>query len=136
MTTPTTHPNALLELGSATVIEHVSGQQTSGAFATLEFRVQSGGPTPPAHVHEREDEFSYVIEGALEVTVGDTTRQGRAWAQTIFKPRASRTASLSSVTSPCDSSRWSSRPGSTGTSMTWPTQSGSPARSTASWPTS
>jgi quercetin dioxygenase-like cupin family protein len=87
MTTPiTTAPTPLLELGGATVIEHVSGEQTAGAFATLEFRVTNGAPTPPTHVHEHEDELSYVIEGALEVTVGDTTHLVRA-GETIVKPR-------------------------------------------------
>lgn len=87
MTTPiSTAPTPMLELGGATVIEHVSGEQTAGAFATLEFRVSHGAPTPPTHVHEREDELSYVIEGALEVTIGDTVHLVRA-GETIVKPR-------------------------------------------------
>lgn len=76
----------LLELGGSSVIEHVNGEQTAGAFALLEFRVQGGYPTPPTHVHEHEDELTYVIEGALEVTVDGTTRTVRA-GETIVKPR-------------------------------------------------
>lgn len=87
MTTPTTTaPSPLLQLGGATVIEHVPGEQTSDAFALLEFHVLNGSPTPPPHVHEHEDELSYVIEGVLEVTVGDTTRHVRA-GESVFKPR-------------------------------------------------
>ena len=81
-----TGPTILLELGGSTVVEHIAGEQTSGATALVEFRIESGYPVPPAHVHEREDELTYVIEGALEVTVGTETRVVRA-GESIFKPR-------------------------------------------------
>src|SRR5689334_25328274 len=40
----------------------VDGDQTGGAFAVAEDR-SSPGFGPPPHVHEREDESFYVIEG-------------------------------------------------------------------------
>ena len=40
----------------------VDGQRTGGAFAVAEDR-SSPGFGPPPHVHEREDESFYVIEG-------------------------------------------------------------------------
>jgi quercetin dioxygenase-like cupin family protein len=86
MTTTAVRPDPLLELGGSTVTEHLGGEHTGGAIALLEFRIETGYPVPPPHVHEREDELTYVIEGALEVTIGDETRTVRA-GESIFKPR-------------------------------------------------
>ena len=86
MTTTTARPHALLRLGGSTVIEHLGGEQTRGAIALIEFRIEPGYPVPPPHVHEHEDEITYVIEGALEVTIGDETRTIRA-GESIHKPR-------------------------------------------------
>jgi len=88
MTLSIAGPTILLELGGSTVVEHVGGEQTGGALALLEFRLEPGYPVPPAHVHEREDELTYVIEGALEVTLDNETRTVGA-GETIFKPRGS-----------------------------------------------
>ena len=86
MTTTAHRPRPLLEIGGSTVTEHLSGDETCGALALIEFHVQPGYPVPPPHVHEHEDEITYVIEGALEVTVGDEVRVVRA-GESIFKPR-------------------------------------------------
>ncbi len=86
MATTIDQPRTLLEFGGSTVTEHLGGDRTGGALALLEFRVQPGYPVPPAHLHEREDEITYVIEGALEVTVGDEVRVLQA-GESIFKPR-------------------------------------------------
>jgi quercetin dioxygenase-like cupin family protein len=79
-------PAPLLELGGSTVTEHLGGEQTDGALALLEFLVAPDYPVPPPHVHEREDELTYVLEGALEVTIGGEARIVRA-GEAIFKPR-------------------------------------------------
>ena len=86
MTTTAIRPDPLLELDGSSVTEHVGGEQTGGALALLEFRIQPGYPVPPPHIHEREDEITYVIEGALEVTIADQTRTLRA-GESIMKPR-------------------------------------------------
>jgi quercetin dioxygenase-like cupin family protein len=86
MITTAARPNPLLELNGSSVIEHLGGEQTGGEIALLEFRIEPGYPVPPPHIHEREDELTYVIEGALEVTIGDETRTIRA-GESIFKPR-------------------------------------------------
>jgi quercetin dioxygenase-like cupin family protein len=86
MTASTIQPQALLQLGGSTVIEHLAGEQTGGAIALIEFRIEPGYPVPPAHVHEGEDEITYVIEGALEVTIGDEARTVHA-GESVFKPR-------------------------------------------------
>jgi quercetin dioxygenase-like cupin family protein len=86
MTTTAIRSDPLLELHGSSVTEHVGGEQTGGALALLEFRIQPGYPVPPPHIHEREDEITYVIEGALEVTIADQTRTLRA-GESIMKPR-------------------------------------------------
>jgi quercetin dioxygenase-like cupin family protein len=76
----------LLELGGSTVIEHLGGEQTGGASALIEFRIAPGYPAPPAHVHTREDELTFVLEGELDVTIGDETRTLHA-GEAVFKRR-------------------------------------------------
>ena len=47
MTTTAAQPHVLLELGGSTVIEHLAGDQTGGAIALIEFRLEPGYPVPP-----------------------------------------------------------------------------------------
>jgi mannose-6-phosphate isomerase-like protein (cupin superfamily) len=42
----------------------ITGEQTLGAYAMIEGVVPPGGGTPP-HVHHREDEAFYVLEGEV-----------------------------------------------------------------------
>ena len=86
ITTTFALPEPLVRLGGSTVTEHLGGEQTGGACALMEFRVEPGYPVPPPHVHTHEDEISFVIEGGLDVTIGDETRTVRA-GEAIFKPR-------------------------------------------------
>jgi quercetin dioxygenase-like cupin family protein len=44
--------------------------QTGGAFALIEWSAPVGFGPPP-HVHEREDEAFYVLEGTMEIDCGD-----------------------------------------------------------------
>jgi quercetin dioxygenase-like cupin family protein len=76
----------LLKLGGSSVTEHLGGEQTGGASALVEFRIEPGYPVPPPHVHTHEDEITYVLEGDLDVTVGPETRTLGA-GEAIFKPR-------------------------------------------------
>jgi hypothetical protein len=52
-----------------------SGDQTGGSFGLVEVSTPEGSGPPP-HVHEREDELFYVLEGTYEVTVGGELRGG------------------------------------------------------------
>jgi quercetin dioxygenase-like cupin family protein len=45
-----------------------SGEETGGAFALIEAMVPPGGGPPP-HIHRREDEAFYVLEGNLRFHV-------------------------------------------------------------------
>jgi mannose-6-phosphate isomerase-like protein (cupin superfamily) len=50
-----------------------TGEETRGAFTVLEWQAPVGFG-PPRHVHEREDEVFYVLDGAMQVVCDD-----RSW---------------------------------------------------------
>jgi len=55
-----------------------SGRQTGGVYALSEIRV-SPNNGPPPHIHSREDESFFVLEGEIDFQVGDekiTARPG------------------------------------------------------------
>jgi len=58
------------------------GEQTGGAYALAEAIVLPGGGPPP-HVHSREDESFYVLEGEVTFTVDgrDTVAQAGTFVQ-------------------------------------------------------
>ena len=63
----------------------VTGDQTGGAFAVAEDR-SAPGFGPPPHVHEREDEAFYVLEG--EYAFGSDEGEVRAGPGTfVFAPK-------------------------------------------------
>lgn len=59
--------------------------QTGGLFALKESRSRRGSG-PPLHVHEREDEACYVIDGDVTVFVGDEVLRATAGSW-IYLPR-------------------------------------------------
>ena len=73
--------NTLLPFGRGRSIENsrwymgnvmsflVNGEQTDGAFSMTEY-LSKPGNEPPAHVHDREDEFLYVLEGRIDAYIG------------------------------------------------------------------
>ena len=49
-----------------------TSERTDGSLVLLEnLTAPDGGPPP--HIHEREDEFFYVLDGAFEIRIGDAT---------------------------------------------------------------
>jgi quercetin dioxygenase-like cupin family protein len=48
----------------------LTGEQSGGDWAVIEWRVRAGGE-PPLHTHTREDETLYILEGAITAYVGD-----------------------------------------------------------------
>src|SRR5438270_905474 len=57
-------------LGGMGVVFKVSGADTGGAFAVVEHPIEPGRLVLP-HVHQHEDEYSYVLEGTVGARVGD-----------------------------------------------------------------
>ena len=49
-----------------------TAEETRGQFALIEATARKGN-VPPRHVHHREEETFYVLEGEMNVTVGDRT---------------------------------------------------------------
>jgi quercetin dioxygenase-like cupin family protein len=47
-----------------------TGKDTNGAYTQFEVAVLPGGGPPP-HIHHREDETFYVVEGNLEIRLGE-----------------------------------------------------------------
>lgn len=60
---------AIWFLGTRMTVK-AGGEQTHGAVTVVDCECPPGFG-PPAHVHHREDEIFYVLEGTLEVTCGD-----------------------------------------------------------------
>lgn len=67
---------ALYWLGELAII-HVTGKETDGRYCMIELYATNEG-SPPWHVHHREDEGFYVIEGELTISVGGNTSKLKA----------------------------------------------------------
>ena len=63
----------------------LTGEDTNGQFTLIE-EENAPGTSIPLHVHENEDEIFKVIEGEMEITVGDTTTILKA-GDLAFGPR-------------------------------------------------
>src|SRR5262250_517189 len=59
--------------------------ETNGAFSLFE-AILVPGTEPPPHVHSREDELFYVLEGEFDVYVGEEVFNGTT-GECIFLPR-------------------------------------------------
>ena len=51
----------------------VTGEESGGAYFAMEALVPPGGGPPP-HIHTREDETFYLLEGQLEFVLGEELR--------------------------------------------------------------
>jgi mannose-6-phosphate isomerase-like protein (cupin superfamily) len=81
-------------MSSSIVASLLSGQvigTTDDAFVIAEWRDAGGPPGPPRliaprHIHHRDDEAWYVLEGILRVQVGTDEVEARA-GSAVFVPR-------------------------------------------------
>ena len=62
-----------------------TGAETDGRFSLIEVQNAPGGGSPP-HIHHGEDEFFYILEGEVEVTIGDQKILGKP-GSFVFAPR-------------------------------------------------
>jgi quercetin dioxygenase-like cupin family protein len=59
-----------LNIAGSPIFHKVKSRDTNGVFSVMEF-VTPPGKGVALHVHEREDELVYLLEGEIEVTLGD-----------------------------------------------------------------
>ena len=64
----------------------IGGEQTQGNFALVEHPIKPRSLAAPMHTHEREDEYTYVLEGEIGVQLGEEVRVARP-GDLVFKPR-------------------------------------------------
>lgn len=62
-----------------------TAEDTEGKFALIE-AVARKGNTPPPHIHHREDEIFYVVEGEITASVGNKTIKATP-GTLVFMPR-------------------------------------------------
>ena len=62
-----------------------TGEETGGRFALME-QVARKGNVPPRHIHHREDETFYVVEGEMTFSIGDRTIKATP-GTAVFAPR-------------------------------------------------
>ena len=62
-----------------------TGKETGGAFAAFEFHIPSGNG-PPLHMHHRETEFFFVLDGEFEFYVGGQTLRRKAGESLLAPP--------------------------------------------------
>ncbi len=63
----------------------LTGAQSGDAYFVVEANVPPGGG-PPLHIHEREDETFYILEGECSFQIGDSKLRASA-GDFIFAPR-------------------------------------------------
>ncbi|MDP9074049.1 MAG: cupin domain-containing protein [Actinomycetota bacterium] len=103
------------------------GEDTHGAFTLMQYLLPPGFGPPP-HIHHREDEAFYVLEGEFDVTCGK-----HSWRATpgsfILLPRGithsfqtweTSAVKLLQVTSPAQFEHYAAEMGEAATSMTLP----------------
>ncbi len=56
----------------------ITGGDSGGGFALVEHRLAPGAVAAPLHFHTREDEYSYVLEGAVGASLGEEEVFARA----------------------------------------------------------
>ena len=78
---------AVWVLGGQLLTYKVTAEQTGGAYSLFEDTVPPKGGAPP-HIHHREDESFYVVEGEFEFfRDGETIRAGAG--SLVYVPRGS-----------------------------------------------
>jgi mannose-6-phosphate isomerase-like protein (cupin superfamily) len=64
----------------------VHGEDTDGRFALIEHTLPPKSLGAPTHVHEREDEYSFVLTGEVGFQLGDEVLTAGP-GETVIKPR-------------------------------------------------
>jgi quercetin dioxygenase-like cupin family protein len=75
----------------------VTGEQTGGAFAVADHLARRGNASP-IHVHDRDDETFFVLDGELRVLVGDEEHTAGPGTVAVLPRRVSHAYVVISVT--------------------------------------
>jgi mannose-6-phosphate isomerase-like protein (cupin superfamily) len=73
-------------LGSIGVRFMVDGAETDGGFSLVEHPMSPRALAAPLHMHTREDEYSFVLEGRMGALLGDDVVEAGP-GDLVFKPR-------------------------------------------------
>lgn len=69
------------DLGPNRAVFSLSAEETGGRYSLTEFTMAPPpAPGPPPHIHEDADEAIYVLDGTLEMEIGDERMTGSAGA--------------------------------------------------------
>ena len=66
-------------------IRFMIGEETQGNFALVEYLIGARALAAPMHTHEREEEYTYVLEGEVGVQIGEEVLVARP-GDLVFKP--------------------------------------------------
>jgi quercetin dioxygenase-like cupin family protein len=75
---------ALIWFGELAII-HTTGKETDGRYTVIELYATKEGEVP-WHIHHREDEAFYILDGEMTVYVGDKSTKGKP-GDFIFAPK-------------------------------------------------
>ena len=73
-------------LGSIGVRWMIDGEEAGGDFSLVEHPLPPKALAAPLHLHHREDEYSYVLEGRMGGLLGDEVVEAGP-GELVFKPR-------------------------------------------------
>ena len=73
-------------LGSIGVRFMIDGDETDQGFSLVEHPMSPHALAAPLHIHTREDEYSYVLEGRMGAMLGDEVVEAGP-GDLVFKPR-------------------------------------------------
>lgn len=73
-------------LGTIGVRFMIDRLESGGGFSLVEHPMSARALAAPLHRHQREDEYSFVLEGEVGALLGDEVRIGKP-GDLIFKPR-------------------------------------------------
>jgi mannose-6-phosphate isomerase-like protein (cupin superfamily) len=75
-----------VDLGSVGVRFMIWGAETGGTFSLVEHPIPPRTLVAPVHIHTREDEYSYVLEGRMGALLGEDVVYAEP-GDLVFKPR-------------------------------------------------
>ncbi len=73
-------------LGAVGVRFMIDGDETGGGFSLVEHPIPPRQLAAPLHIHTREDEYSYVLEGRMGALLGEEVVYAEP-GDLVFKPR-------------------------------------------------